>query len=60
MLEYWAVLNRDGWVEPATPGTIPGEIDNERRLEVAPKLPPSWRIRCTASTERSSEFILFA
>ncbi len=34
MLEYWALLTREGWVEPAPPGTIPGEIDDERRLEI--------------------------
>jgi hypothetical protein len=34
MLDYWALLARDGWVEPGLPGTIPGEIDDERRIEL--------------------------
>ena len=34
MLEYWQLLARDGLVDPVDDGDIPGELDEERRLEL--------------------------
>ena len=34
MLGYWHVLARDGFVDPVNNGAIPGELDDQRRLEL--------------------------
>jgi hypothetical protein len=34
MLEYWQMLARDGFVDPVDDGDIPGEFDEQRRLEL--------------------------
>ena len=38
MLGYWHVLARDGFVDPVNNDAIPGELDDQRRLELRAEL----------------------
>jgi hypothetical protein len=60
MLDYWALLVRDGWVEPARAGTIPGEIDDERRIELRAEIDAIVAAEVYGLTREEFEFVLSA
>jgi hypothetical protein len=60
MGRYWQLLARDGFVEPIDDGDIPGELDDDRRLEMRAQIDAIVAADVYGLARAELEFILSA